>query len=48
MIAQLQVDGAQTIMNAARTPVQGPVTFVHTYLNMYVWVWLTNLGKNRC
>ena len=36
IIAQKQVDGAQTIMNSALTPVQGPVTFVHTYLNMYV------------
>ena len=45
IIAQKQVDGAQTIMNAARTPVQGPVTFVHTYLNMYVWAWLAKLGE---
>ncbi|KAJ3559863.1 hypothetical protein NM688_g75 [Phlebia brevispora] len=34
IIAQKQVDGAQSLMNQTLAPVQGPVKFVHTYMNM--------------
>jgi hypothetical protein len=36
IIAQLQVDGAKTLMGGSLPAVQGPVKFVHTYLNMFV------------
>ncbi len=36
LIAQKQVDGAHTLMSQSLAQVQGPVTFVHTYMNMYV------------
>ncbi|TBU52258.1 Neutral/alkaline nonlysosomal ceramidase [Dichomitus squalens] len=34
IIAQLQVDGAQTLMGQTLAPVTGAVKYVHTYLNM--------------
>ncbi|KAI0782937.1 Neutral/alkaline nonlysosomal ceramidase [Abortiporus biennis] len=36
MIAQLQVDGAKSLMDTPQTlaPVSGPVSWVHTYMNM--------------
>ncbi|KAL1940348.1 hypothetical protein VTO73DRAFT_8920 [Trametes versicolor] len=34
IIAQHQVDGAQTLMGQTLTPVSGPVKWVHTYMNM--------------
>ncbi|ETW74738.1 hypothetical protein HETIRDRAFT_391411 [Heterobasidion irregulare TC 32-1] len=34
IIAQLQVDGAKTLMNSQLAPVSGTVRSVHTYLNM--------------
>ncbi|KAH9941449.1 Neutral/alkaline nonlysosomal ceramidase [Amylocystis lapponica] len=34
IIAQRQADGAQTIMNGDLSTVGGPVTWVHTYMNM--------------
>lgn len=36
IIAQLQVDGAHSLMNGQLAPVTGAVRSVHTYLNMYV------------
>ncbi len=35
IIAQLQVDGAKTLMSTTLPAVQGPVKYVHTYMNMY-------------
>lgn len=34
IIAQRQVDGAKTLMSGSLPSVQGPVKYVHTYLNM--------------
>ncbi|KAI5120168.1 hypothetical protein M0805_008435 [Coniferiporia weirii] len=34
IIGNLQFQGAQTIMNTSRTAISGPITSVHTYLNM--------------
>ncbi|THG95621.1 hypothetical protein EW026_g6063 [Hermanssonia centrifuga] len=34
IIAQLQVDGAKTLMSTTLPAVQGPVKYVHTYMNM--------------
>ena len=34
IIAQLQVDGAQTLMSQSLAPVTGAVKYVHTYMNM--------------
>ncbi|OCH91072.1 Neutral/alkaline nonlysosomal ceramidase [Obba rivulosa] len=34
IIAQYQVDGAQTLMSQTLAPVSGPVKWVHTYMNM--------------
>ncbi|KAI0343537.1 Neutral/alkaline nonlysosomal ceramidase [Trametopsis cervina] len=34
IIGQKQVDGAKTLMSQKLAPVSGPVSFVHTYLNM--------------
>lgn len=34
IIAQFQVDGAQTLMSSSLAPVTGAVRHVHTYLNM--------------
>ena len=36
IIAQVQFDGARTLMSRPLTPLNGPVKYVHTYLNMYV------------
>jgi len=38
IIAQLQVDGAKTLMGQPLAPVSGAVRSVHMYLNMYVIV----------
>ena len=35
IIAQRQVDGAKTLMSQTLPTVEGPVKYVHTYLNMY-------------
>lgn len=36
IIAQSQVDGAKTLMSQTLPAVEGPVKYVHTYLNMCV------------
>jgi neutral ceramidase len=43
-MAQLQVNGARSLMNGELAPVTGAVRSVHTYLNMYV-TYLTTFNK---
>lgn len=45
IIAQLQVDGARSLMNGQLAPVTGSVRSVHTYLDMYVNYLSHSTGK---
>jgi neutral ceramidase len=44
IIAGLQVDAAQSIMNGQRAPVEGTVRSVHVYVNMCVGSFLLDSG----